>query len=113
MADVVTEGTARDSKIYSLAFCGYTGKNQHPHGKNHSIFITFAPKMNSRIAISVVVENAGYGAEWAAPVASLMIEKYLRRTVKRKEIEERIMNADLIHGINIKYETGKGHFLPD
>ncbi len=113
MADVVSEGTARASKIDSIDFCGKTGTAQNPHGKNHSIFIAFAPKLNSKIAISVVVENAGYGAEWAAPVASLMIEKYIRRTVKRKELEERIMNADLIHGINVKNESGKGHFLPD
>ena len=60
-----------------------------------------------------MVENAGSGAEWAAPIASLMIEKYLKRTVKRRDLEERMMNADLIHGINIKNESGKGHFLPD
>ena len=113
MADVVTSGTARASKIDSIDFCGKTGTAQNPQGKNHSIFIAFAPKVNSKIAISVVVENAGYGAEWAAPVASLMIEKYLRRTVKRKEMEERIMNADLIHGKNIKTDVGKGRFLPD
>ena len=61
----------------------------------------------------MVVENAGYGAEWAAPIASLMLEKYLRGTVKRKDMEERFMNADLIHGINVKNESGKGHLLPD
>ena len=61
----------------------------------------------------MVVENAGYGAEWAAPIASLMLEKYIRGVVNRKDLEERIMNADLIHGINVKTESGKGHFLPD
>ena len=113
MADVVTSGTARSSHIDSLDFCGKTGTAQNPHGKNHSIFIAFAPKLNSKIAIAVVVENAGYGAEWAAPIASLMLEKYLRGTVKRKDMEERFMNADLIHGINVKNESGKGLFLPD
>ncbi|MCX6287121.1 MAG: penicillin-binding protein 2 [Bacteroidetes bacterium] len=113
MADVVTSGTARASKIDSIDFCGKTGTAQNPQGKNHSIFIAFAPKLNSKIAIAVVVENAGFGAEWAAPVASLMIEKYLRRTVRRKDLEERIMNADLIHGINVKNESRKGDFLPD
>ena len=113
MADVVTSGTARSSHIDSLDFCGKTGTAQNPHGKNHSIFIAFAPKLNSKIAIAVVVENAGYGAEWAAPIASLMLEKYLRGTVKRKDMEERFMNADLIHGINVKNESGKGHLLPD
>lgn len=113
MANVVTEGTARASKIDSIDFGGKTGTAQNPHGKNHSIFIAFAPVKNSRIAVAVVVENAGYGAEWAAPVASLMIEKYIKRKVVRKDMEDRIMNADLIHGINIKNETGKGRFLPD
>jgi len=113
MADVVTSGTAHASKIDSIDFCGKTGTAQNPQGKNHSIFIAFAPVTNSKIAISVVVENAGYGAEWAAPVASLMIEKYLRRKVQRLDMEERIMNADLIHGLNIKNESGKGRFLPD
>lgn len=113
MADVVTSGTARASQIDSIDFCGKTGTAQNPQGKNHSIFIAFAPKNNTKIAISVVVENAGYGAAWAAPVASLMIEKYMRRNVKRKELEDRIMNADLIHGINVEHESGKGRFLPD
>ena len=113
MADVVTAGTARASKIDSIDFCGKTGTAQNPQGKNHSIFIAFAPKLNSKIAISVVVENAGYGAEWAAPIASLMIEKYLKRKVKRKDLEDRIMNTDIIHGIYKKDESGKGRFLPD
>jgi penicillin-binding protein 2 len=113
MANVVAGGTARASRIDSLEFCGKTGTAQNPHGKNHSVFIAFAPKQNARIAISVVVENAGFGAAWAAPIASLMLEKYLMHEVKRKDLEERIMNADIIHGINLKYETGEGHFLPD
>jgi penicillin-binding protein 2 len=52
---------------------------------------------NPAIAISVVVENSGYGATWAAPIASLMIEKYLKREVKRKDIEQRMVEGDLIH----------------
>jgi penicillin-binding protein 2 len=73
--------------------CGKTGTAQNPHGKDHSIFIAFAPKDNPKIAISVVIENAGFGATWAAPIAALMIEKYLTRKVKRKEIEDRMVNG--------------------
>ena len=113
MANVVTGGTAKASRIDSIEFCGKTGTAQNPHGKNHSIFIAFAPRQNARIAISVVVENAGFGAAWAAPIASLMLEKFLTRTVRRKEMEERIIDADIIHGTNLKYAGGEGHFLPD
>jgi penicillin-binding protein 2 len=113
MADVVTGGTAKASKIDSIDFCGKTGTAQNPHGKNHSVFIAFAPRQNAKIAISVVVENAGFGAAWAAPIASLMLEKYLSRNVKRKEMEDRIINADIIHGTNLKYGSTEGHFLPD
>jgi penicillin-binding protein 2 len=113
MAEVVTSGTARASKIDSLDFAGKTGTAQNPHGKNHSIFIAFAPVRNTRIAIAVVVENAGYGAEWAAPIASLMIEKYVKRKVSRKDMEDRIKNADLINRTNISNENRKGGFLPD
>jgi penicillin-binding protein 2 len=57
--------------------CGKTGTAQNPHGKDHSLFIAFAPRDNPKIAIAVIVENGGYGATWAAPMATLMIEQYL------------------------------------
>jgi len=97
MYDVVEAGTGTGAKVDSIAICGKTGTAQNPHGKNHSIFIAFAPMNNTEIAISVVVENAGYGSEWAVPIASLMIEKYLKREVKRKELEQRMIDGDLIH----------------
>lgn len=96
MHGVVEEGTARNAKTDSIIICGKTGTAQNPHGKNHSIFIAFAPMDNPKIAISVVIENAGFGATWAAPIASLMIEKYLTREVKRKEVEQAMINANLI-----------------
>jgi penicillin-binding protein 2 len=77
----------------SIPMCGKTGTAQNPHGKDHSIFIAFAPRVNPKIAISVVIENAGFGSTWAAPIAALMVEKYLTRTVKRKEVEERMLNG--------------------
>jgi penicillin-binding protein 2 len=89
-------GTARWYKIDSVECCGKTGTAQNPHGKNHSIFIAFAPKDNPKIAIACVVENSGYGATWAAPIATLIMEKYLKGEVKQKNAEERMLNAYLL-----------------
>ena len=96
MEKVVQAGTATNARLDSVAICAKTGTAQNPHGDNHSIFIVFAPKENPRIAVSVIVENAGWGATWAAPIASLMIEQYLRGEVKRQEIKERMTNGNLI-----------------
>lgn len=99
MRDVFAKehGTAHYYEIDSIEQCGKTGTVQNPHGEDHSLFIAFAPKKNPKIAVSVVVENGGYGSKWAAPIASLLIEKYLTGKVKRKKLEKRIMNGDLIH----------------
>ncbi len=91
-------GTARWYKMDSITQCGKTGTVQNPHGEDHSLFIAFAPLENPQIAITVIVENAGFGSTWAAPIASLMIEKYLTGEVKRKGIEQRMLESDLIHG---------------
>lgn len=90
-------GTARAYKIDSLTMAGKTGTAQTSSGKDNSNFIAFAPVENPQIAICVIVEEAGFGATWAAPIASLMIEKYIFRTVKRKEIEDRMINANLLN----------------
>ncbi|MBB6240369.1 penicillin-binding protein 2 [Pedobacter sp. AK013] len=74
-------GTATLSRIPDVILCGKTGTVQNPHGKNHSVFIGFAPRDNPKIAIAVIVENAGYGSTYAAPIASYMIEKYLKGSV--------------------------------
>ncbi|MBE9467282.1 MAG: penicillin-binding protein 2 [Bacteroidetes bacterium] len=89
--------TARIAKIKDIIVCGKTGTAQNPHGDNHSIFIAFAPKDNPKIAIAVFIENGGYGARWAAPTASLMIEKYLKKNISRKWLENYILNCDLIN----------------
>jgi len=90
-------GTAWRASLDSIIVCGKTGTVQNPHGKDHSVFIAFAPKENPKIAIAVVVENAGdYGGTWAAPIASLMMEKYFYGEIKRKKKEKRILDADLI-----------------
>lgn len=91
-----SEGTAKWYKVKDLSICGKTGTVQNPHGKDHSIFIAFAPKDNPQIAISVIVENSGFGSTWAAPITTLMIEKYLNKTVKRKNVEQRIIDGNLI-----------------
>ncbi len=95
MARVMTNGTGRWYKIDSLQMCGKTGTVQNPHGKDHAIFIGFAPKDNPQIAVAVVVENAGYGATWAAPMASLLIERYLTGEIRRKSLFNRIKDAVL------------------
>ena len=89
-------GSARWYKIDSLQMCGKTGTSENPFGKNHSIFIAFAPRNNPKIAISVVVENSGFGSTWAAPIASLMIEKYLTGKVKSSWYEDNIIKTNLI-----------------
>ncbi len=80
-------GTARRSRIPSVTICGKTGTSQNPQGDDHSVFIAFAPRENPKIAIAVFVENAGGGGGTAAPIASLMIEKYLKKSVERKALE--------------------------
>ena len=84
-------GTARFSKIDSITVAGKTGTAENPHGKDHSIFMAFAPVENPQIAIAVVVENAGFGSTWAAPIASLMIEKYIKGYTTRPHIENKIL----------------------
>jgi penicillin-binding protein 2 len=81
--------------------CGKTGTVQNPHGQDHSVFIAFAPKNNPKIAIAVFIENAGFGGTWAAPIASLVIEKYLNRKIKDKDKEKRIIEAKLSNLIEI------------
>ena len=91
-------GTAFSAAIPGLDVCGKTGTAQNPHGKDNSVFICFAPKDNPRIAVAAYVENAGFGATWACPIASLMIEQYLTGGIRteRKGVEERIKNTRLI-----------------
>lgn len=91
--------TARAAYVQTLDICGKTGTAQNPHGKSHSIFIAFAPKDNPKIAIAVYIENAGYGATWSAPIASLIIEKYLNTNISedRKWVEDRILNATILN----------------
>lgn len=97
MALVMTGGTGRGVQIPGYEMCGKTGTAQNPHGDDHSVFVMFGPKDNPKIAIAVLVENAGFGAAYAAPIASLMVEQYLNGKVERKDMEQRMMESDLIH----------------
>jgi len=106
MQDVVESGTARGALLEGVDICAKTGtvenkaivNGQVIKMKNHSMFVAFAPRDNPKIAIAVAVENAGFGATWAAPIASLMIEKYLRDTIaaSRKSMEDKLLDAHLI-----------------
>jgi penicillin-binding protein 2 len=97
MQAVVDHGTAALSKIPGIVMCGKTGTAQTSNGEDNSIFVAFAPRDNPKIAIAVVVENAGQGAHWAAPIASYLVEKYLTDTIKRPMDEfNRIKNANLM-----------------
>jgi penicillin-binding protein 2 len=75
---------------------GKTGTVENPHGKDHSMFIAFAPLEDPQIALTVIVENSGFGSTWAAPIATLLIEKYLLGKVSRPWLEERMINGNLI-----------------
>ena len=99
----VTAGTGAFSVIPGIPMAGKTGTVQNPHGENHSVFIAFAPVDNPKIAISVIVENAGYGSVWAAPIASLMVEKFINRKINRPEFEKRILEANFLNaGVRIR-----------
>ncbi len=86
-------GTSNLAKMEDINVCGKTGTAQNPHGEDHSIFIGFAPMNNPKIALAVYVENGGWGSTWAVPIASLMIEKYMKGTIKRNKLEKEIIEG--------------------
>ena len=93
----VPGATATVAAIPGIIVCGKTGTAQNPHGDHHSVFVAFAPKDDPKIAIAVFVENAGYGSAAAAPIASLMIEKYLKGTISNssRAKEQRMLDLNL------------------
>lgn len=86
------DATARWVAIKDIVMCGKTGTAENPHGPDHSIFVAFAPEKNPKIALAVYVENTGFGSTYAAPVASLMIEKYLKGKIENTWLENYILN---------------------
>ena len=100
MQDAVNNGTVGpDGKIPDINMVGKTGTSQNQKGKDHSIFIAFAPRDNPKIAIAVFVENAGFGGTAAAPIASLVVEKYLKRKVDRKSVESKFMQMNYLPNV--------------
>ena len=96
--------TCRGTNLPDIEVCGKTGTAENPHGKDHSIFMGFAPYHEPRVAIAVFVENAGFGATYAVPIGRLMLEKYLRGELleESKPIEEYILNAVIMPGEGYK-----------
>lgn len=94
---VHVDGTSRMARLDGWNVCGKTGTAQNPHGRDHSTFLSFAPKDNPKIAISVYVENGGFGATTALPIASLLEEYYLTDTVKRPQLVEYIKNMKIYY----------------
>ncbi|MFM2375343.1 MAG: hypothetical protein RLZZ165_440 [Bacteroidota bacterium] len=93
MEQVVLSGTGTRAKIDSITVCGKTGTVENKAGEDHSVFMAFAPKENPRIAIAAIVENAGYGGTWSAPICALMMEQYLKGKIKDQTKVQRILDA--------------------
>lgn len=91
------KSTAWRAVIPDVAICGKTGTAENPHGEDHSVFMAFAPKNDPKIAISVYVENAGWGGRAAASTASLIIEKYLKGEITRPWLEEFVLKGEFIY----------------
>ena len=100
-----TGATASIAAVPGLEICGKTGTAQNPHGDDHSVFICFAPKDNPKIAVAAFIENGGFGAAYAAPIASLLTEKYLTGEItgdNRKALERRMKETSLLHKVKTK-----------
>ena len=95
-------GTSRSAQVPGVNMCGKTGTAQNPHGDDHSVFICFAPKDNPKIAVAAYIENGGFGATWAAPIASLIVEKYLNGEIQRTELETRVKNGYLLNKVPVR-----------
>ena len=96
--------TASIAAVPGLEICGKTGTAQNPHGDDHSVFACFAPRENPKIAVVAYIENGGFGASYAAPIASLLTEMYLNKGIspERKDLEHRMISANLMHKVRVK-----------
>ena len=103
LEDVYNYGTAAGFRVEGMKICGKTGTAENKirvagktyQLKDHSIFVAFAPRDNPKIALAVFIENSGYGATWAGPIATLMLEKYINGKISRKDLETRMLNGSL------------------
>ena len=98
LAGAVNYGTAMKARTTGFQFCGKTGTSQNSHGEDHSIFFGFGPMVNPTIAIAVYIENAGNGGTWAAPMAGLIVEKYVNGEVdpSKARLEKKVLEANFI-----------------
>jgi penicillin-binding protein 2 len=103
LEDVYNFGTASGFRVEGLKICGKTGTAENKiriagktfQLKDHSIFVAFAPRENPKIALAVFIENSGYGATWAGPIATLMLEKYINGEISRKDLETKMLTGSL------------------
>ncbi|QKJ28539.1 penicillin-binding protein 2 [Mucilaginibacter mali] len=110
MQSVVEQGTAAGARIPGIVMCGKTGTAQKKHGTDNSVFVAFAPRDNPKIAIAVVVEDGGQGAAYAAPIASFIVEKYLRDSISSRPsgaTPEYFFNKSVLPVIAGKSPAGK------
>jgi penicillin-binding protein 2 len=107
MHDVTVYGTAAFIKVPGHEYCAKTGTAQNPHGKNHSLFVCFAPKDNPKIAVAVIVENAGYGSTWAGPIGGLLMEQYLNDTLTT----ESKLKADNLSQVDLMPQAIKNWYV--
>lgn len=98
MARAVTGGTCRGANIPDVVVCGKTGTAENPHGKDHSMFMGFAPMDEPKVAVFVIVENAGFGARFGVPIGRLMIQKYLKGEIPAsdKYLEDAMANTTVL-----------------
>jgi penicillin-binding protein 2 len=93
MHQVIEAGTGTRAKIDNIKMAGKTGTAQNTKGQDNSNFILIAPVDNPKIVVSVIVENGGWGATWACPIASLIVEKYLNKKIKRVDLEKQMLEG--------------------
>lgn len=96
MRQSILYGTGHRANTAGISICGKTGTSQNPHGDDHSVFFAFAPKDDPQIAVAVYVENAGFGGDIAAPIAGLVLEKYIKKEIKRPILHQQMKDTDLI-----------------
>lgn len=109
MAKAVTGGTCRGAYMPDIEVAGKTGTAENPHGRDHSWFMGFAPVDKPKVAIAVLVENAGFGARFAVPIAKLMMEKYLKGEIPEsdKYLEQSMANAVVLPNVLTTWSTKK------
>lgn len=104
MRMAVLGGTCKGANLVDIEVAGKTGTAQNPHGRDHSVFMGFAPYKDPKIAVCVYVENAGFGATFGVPIGALMIEKYLKGEVSagRKGAEQHMIHSNTIANSGVK-----------